>query len=100
MESFKIDSDIIAQIKLLATENGGRKNQLPSGIFKCIFVFQEENFDCGILTGQEQIRPGDQTKISIKFLFPEYLKSRLKIGSKFYLREMNTIGEGEVIEIN
>lgn len=91
---------ILAAVKFLSTDKGGRKGPTPPNIFRCIFEFEGEHFDCALLLGEGKVvSPGTNAKVPIVFLFPQYIKSRLKVGNKFTLRELGTIAEGVIEEI-
>ncbi len=92
--------DIIAKVRLYATEAGGRKGATPSETFGCLFEFEGEKFDCRLLLQEVGfLAPGATAKVPVAFLYPELIKPRLKVGSRFTLWEAPTIGEGVVEEI-
>lgn len=92
--------DIIASLSLYSDSEGGRRLPIRPPIFKCPLEFEGEKFDCGIhLAEGSPLFPGSSASVPITFLFPELIKSRLKVGSRFTLWEMRTIGEGIVQEI-
>ena len=92
--------DIIASIQFLRPEEGGRTKPLSGTVFKCPFEFQNEKFDCGLhLGGDKIIPPGAHITVPITFLFPGYVKPRLRVGSRFTLWERGTIASGIVEEI-
>lgn len=94
----EIKPEIIATVRFLNTDEGGRKGPTPDKSFGCLFSFGEENFDCRLdLSKTGPIEPGQKVSVPIKFLFPEYVKELLKPGSRFYLRELRKIAEGEII---
>ncbi len=69
-------------------------------IFKCPLEFEGEKFDCGLhLEESGPLSPGSEATIPITFLFPELVKPRLQVGSRFTLWEMRTIAEGVVEQI-
>lgn len=92
-----IKPDITAQIRLYSTSQGGRAGATPSDHLGCIFVYQEENFECRILLHEiGAVHTGCDALVPIKFLAPELVKPRLQAGDQFTLREIKTIGEGAV----
>lgn len=92
--------DIIATVQLYATEHGGRKMPTPPDLFRCLFAFEENMFDCALITKESgSIFPGTSTRVPIVFLYKDLIKFRLNVGSKFKLWEMGIIGEGVVNEI-
>jgi hypothetical protein len=93
--------DIIASLRFLSTEEGGRKGPTPPGIFRCLLEFEGAKFDCGLhLEGTGPLAPGVAAVVPITLLFPALIKPRLKVGSRFELREIATIATGVVIEVS
>lgn len=96
----KWDADIIASIRMYPTEAGGRKGPSLPDLFRCLFEFHGDRFDCALLLdGVGPVGPGASIEVPIKFLSPDLIKSRLRIGDRFFLWELRHIGEGEVKEI-
>ena len=92
--------DIVAKVWFYSTEEGGRKGPTPPTIYICPLEFEGEKFDCGLhLERSGPMIPGATGTIPITFLFPELIKPRLKVGSRFTLWEMRTIAEGIVEEV-
>jgi hypothetical protein len=92
--------DIIATVRFLSTDEGGRKSATPSSRFGCIFTFKDKNFDCFLLLNDVgEVMPGDKIRVPIAFLYPELLKHELHVGDCFTLRELRIIAEGQVEEI-
>lgn len=92
--------DIIATVRLYVTDAGGRKGHTPPEVFGCLFTFEGEKFDCRLLLQEVgPLAPGASTKVPVAFLYPELIKPRLKVGSRFTLWEMKAIGDGIVEEI-
>jgi hypothetical protein len=92
--------DSIVRVHFFPTEEGGRKGPTPPKVFRCIFDYEGELFDCGLLLDDSgPLVPGETRIVSLVFLFPQYIKHRLSPGSRFSLREAKPIGEGEVLEI-
>jgi hypothetical protein len=95
-----LEPDIIVSAHFYSEDEGGRKTATPPDRFGCIFTFDGENFDCFLLLENiGAVKPGDLVQVPIKFLHPQLVKSRLRIGSSFILRELRTIAEGQVREI-
>lgn len=92
--------DVIARVRLFPPQHGGRKTPTAPDIFRCIFEFAGEGFDCALLLNEiGALAPGQEATIPIVFLFSEYLKGRLVSGSKFRLWESRYIGEGEILTV-
>jgi hypothetical protein len=91
-------ADAIVSLQLYSEARGGRKSAISDGHL-AIFVYQGKNYECRfLLRGVGPILPGGRARVPIKFLRSD-IKERLKVGSRFTIRELNTIGEG-VIESN
>lgn len=94
------DADILARIKLYSQNEGARELPTPPDRFGCIFKFADENFECLLLlSGIGSLSPGFEGTVPIAFLQPQNIKSNLKIGSYFILREYKIIGTGIVEKI-
>ncbi|MFO1114439.1 MAG: hypothetical protein U1E28_02045 [Beijerinckiaceae bacterium] len=92
--------DIIAVVHFYPSEQGGRKGPTPPRIFRCPLEFEGEKFDCGLhLEEIGAIAPGITATVPITLLFPELLKSRLKVGSQFKLWELGEIADGVVEKV-
>jgi hypothetical protein len=92
--------DIIASIRLYPTEKGGRKGPTPGDIFRCPLQFEDKKFDCALFLEEAgPLIPGASAMVPIMFLFPDLIKPRLKVGSKFTLWDLGEIGSGVVEEI-
>lgn len=92
--------DIIASIHLLSADEGGRKSPLMASMFGCIFEHAGEANDCRLLLeGKGDVWPGQQISVPIKFLSPELVRPRLRVGDPFRLFEGKVIAHGTVEEI-
>lgn len=98
----QIVPDVIAQIFFIPTSEGGRECETPPGAegFNCIFGFGGAFYDCRLLLEEVgPLRPGQEAVVPIAFFFPELIKHQLKVGDKFFLRELRKIADGEIQEI-
>jgi hypothetical protein len=92
--------DVIARVFFFLTSEGGRQGPTPSDSLSCIFGFGGRFYDCRLLLEEVgSLWPGQEAVVPIKFLFPELIKHRLKIGDRFYLRDYRKIAEGEIQEL-
>lgn len=90
--------DVIVDLSLYAA--GGRKGATPDTYLNCILEYQDESFDCRLLLEEVgPLVPGAQARVPLKFLRPDLIKKRLRVGDRFKLREANYIGEGTFDEI-
>lgn len=93
----KMQPDITARIELYPTTAGGRRGKTPPDHLGCIFVFEGQNFECRLLLQETgALKPGAKALVPIRFLSPGSIKTRLKIGDRFELRENRPIGSGLV----
>ena len=96
----KTEPDILAEVHLLATQDGGRKCPTPSDKFGCPVGFEGEYFDMRIdLSEAGSLSPGMTKEVPIRFLWPELILPRLRMGSEFTLWDGKTIGHGRVTKI-
>jgi hypothetical protein len=92
-----ITSDILATVHFYTSDEGGRQTPTPSDKLNCILEFEGEYFDCRLLLNETgPLLPGQEASVPIKFLYPDLIKPKLKLGDKFRLRESKTIAEGVV----
>jgi hypothetical protein len=93
-----IRPDVIVSLELYS--EGGRQEATPLDHLGCIFEYEGENFECRLLLEDVgPLLPGAQAKVPIKFLRPDLIKERLRVGSHFRLRESKNIGEGVIDSI-
>ncbi len=92
--------DIYVSVNFFPTEENGRKSPTDSHMFGAIFMINESKHDCRLLLDKiGPISPGEKKeRVPIKFLCPNLIMPKLKVGSKFYLWDMRNIAEGEVEE--
>ena len=92
--------NILANITLYKTDQGGRKGPTPKDFFTCVLDFNGEKFSCRMYLYQiGSISPGDTVEVPITFTCPELILNRLKIGNKFKIWDGGFKGEGEVLKI-
>ena len=99
---------IVARMRLLSQEEGGRSHPLPSDAFGCPMFFENipelssHGYDCRILLSgiRKPVVPGDEVEeVGILFLSPEEVFAHLRSGARFTLWEGKTIAHGEVLRI-
>jgi len=94
------EPDIIANVTLLSTEQGGRHGATPTSRFGCPCEIQGEMFDGRMdLSAIGSVAPGDRFRVPIRFLRPDLVRPRLRVGFCFSLWEGSTIGYAVVIEL-
>lgn len=93
-----IRPDVIVNLRLYS--EGGRQSATPSDYLGCIFEYEGENFECRLLLEDVgPLLPGGQALVPIKFLRPDLIKERLRVGNHFRLREARIIAEGVIESI-
>jgi hypothetical protein len=100
----KVKPDIIANICLVSKEEGSPRTLPISRAWfglGCPIEYKGHKFDCKILLDENKIdfELGTCRRIPLKFLWPEGIVPRLKIGDSFLLWERGVIGQGTVTEI-
>lgn len=96
----KSDADIVASVRMYPTEAGGRKGPSAPSLFRCLFEFLGHSYDCVLVLDRSgPLSPGSSAVVPVKFLEPGLVKSRLRVGDKFFLRELNRVGEGVITEV-
>ena len=96
------DPDIEAEVRFLATEEGGKRQPCRSG-YRTTHDFGLE----GTLTdalhvfpGVTEVLPGEAVTTRMSFLAPQYLQGRLYLGFRFTVQEANWIvGHGRITRI-
>lgn len=92
--------DLIADVSLYRTEDGGRKGPTPSDFFGCPCLVSQERpvkgYDARLLLGGRPMSPGERRQAGMKFLTPEGAEA-IRSAGKFYLWERGIIGEGQVV---
>jgi len=99
---------MIARIRFLAQEEGGRTQSLPPSTFGCPIFFEDipelsaHGYDCRILLSEinRLIAPGDEVEaVRIVFLSPDEVFAHVRKGTTFSLWEGKVIARGEVVDI-
>ncbi len=97
-----------AKLKLIATEDGGRKTGISSG-YRPNHVFEYNEWNqilqtyIGDIVFDEQtsiIEPGEEKEVTTRFLFSQPIEKYLVTGRKWWIHEgPHRIGEAEIIHI-
>ena len=99
----KFRPHILAEVRLLPTETGGRKEPTPSDIFVCQAGRGGEYFELSMdLSGVGSLSPGATARVPIWFSHPEFILMWIQTGTEFSLRESRDagkIGGGKVLEV-
>ncbi|HMI40804.1 MAG TPA: hypothetical protein VK485_06200 [Sphingomicrobium sp.] len=91
-------ADLIADVTLYKTENGGRKGPAPPG-WGCPTKTSKDSpgWDAWPQLGDEWLQLGEKRRVGFVFLSPEGAETMRRAGS-FYLWELGLIGEAEVVD--
>jgi hypothetical protein len=96
-----ISWDVLAQVDLKKTEEGGRLSATPEKQFRCMAKIGDAFFDCVLLLEElGPIAPGFSGEIPIKFTRFDLVKPKIEIGTVFLMKELREIGSGKVMAIN
>jgi translation elongation factor EF-Tu-like GTPase len=93
--------DVMANVHLLCTHEGGRQSFILSG-YRPHIRFGNELYADGaiIFSDDEKLFPGDTCNVKITFPKPELVKEYLKVGTTFDIHEgPQKIGEGEIVSL-
>lgn len=91
-------ADLIADVTLYDSDNGGRKGAAPPG-WGCptaISTEQLEFYDAWPQLGGEWLQPNETRRVGFVFFSPEGAE-KMKRAEKFYLWEGGFIGEAVVV---
>ena len=99
--------EVKSKLKLVSTEEGGRKTAITSG-YRPGHVFEYE--DSGIVKyafigdiqfkDLETLEPGNEAIVTVRFLTQQPIEQYLQIGKVWWIHEgQNMIGEAEIISI-
>lgn len=92
--------DVLARIRLLKTEEGGRTSFVCSG-YRPTFRFGHLYTD-GALTflGHQEVYPGDACEVQLTLTNPDYVREYLVVGACFDIMEgPRKIGDGTLLSI-
>ncbi len=91
--------DIVADVMLYATDDGGRRQPILPG-YGCVCVASKSEpprgYDALFLLGNNSLLPGQRRKLGMVFLTPEGADA-MRAAGNFYLWEAGFIGEATVI---
>ena len=96
------ETDFIAQLTYLTTEEGGRTGVFISGYRPQVKFPFSKQMTSGqqILLDKEMVFPGESVKVELALMAPITFKHQLSIGQEFEVREgARIVGRGEILEI-
>jgi len=98
------EPDLIADVTLYSTADGGRKGPLRGDLhewFGCPCKLQksdEQAWDCRFLIKGLVIQPGETRRLGVVFLSREIALPMFVGAGRFYLWEGRIVGEAEVVQ--
>lgn len=96
----KFAPHILAQVRLLPTEAGGRNGPTPPDVFVCRMGSGGDYFEMLMdLSGIGSLFPGSTAQVPIRFSHPEYINPLIQVGAVFSLNEVGKIGGGKVLKV-
>jgi hypothetical protein len=96
----ELTPDVVATLRLVPSDKGGRHSPIMASGFGCLFEHDGNVNDCRLLLeGTGDVWPGQQLTVPIKFLRPDLVRSRLRVGDSFRLFEGKVIAHGVIDEI-
>ena len=96
----KFAPHILAEVRLLPTDAGGRKGPTPADVFVCRMGNGGEYFEMLMdLSAIGSLSPGSTARVPIRFSRPEYINPLIQVGTEFSLNEVGKIGGGKVLEV-
>ena len=93
--------EISAEIFLLPTVSGGRREPLPEGEYRGVFgASEEEYFSVRFHVPQSGgLAAGQTSKFDVQFLAPEAALPHFPVGKEFAVWEGKVIGLGKVLAV-
>ena len=94
--------DFIARVRLLTTEEGGRKGFAVSG-YRPAFKLPDQTEMTSAeqkFRGTDQVQPGQEVISEIRIIWIEAFEKKLSVGTDFELREgPRIVAKGQIIEV-
>jgi hypothetical protein len=95
-----VKPDAMIDVRFRTTDEGGRETPISGGNFyACPLFIDGEGFDCRIFLQNNRIELGEWYRLPVKFLYPEYVKSKLLPGKTIILWEGKDIADGRIAEV-
>ncbi len=91
--------ELVADLRLYSTEEGGRKSPIPPG-WGCPCSAERntnEAWDGFPILGEQEMRPGEARRVGFVFLSGEAAALLFRRAGSFYLWEGRFIGEATVV---
>jgi hypothetical protein len=96
----KIKPEIVAELFLSNTVDGGRSGPIRKGEYRGVVGVQVGCFSvCFDVEDEDGVEPGESTKVGIQFLAPYAALRHFPVDSEFTLWEGREIGKGKVLQV-
>jgi len=92
-----MNRDATIVLRLLRTDEGGRKGPILPGILRGMMTFdgtQCHDFRARI---DEDLYPGEARELDVAFLCPDLVAPKIVVGTPFVLMEGRPIGHGHML---
>lgn len=95
-----VTPEIIVEITLLPTQEGGRQGAILQGEYRGVLGVGTENFSVRFFVPVEPgLNPGETSRFGVQFLFPKMALPYFPVGTLFTVWEGGIIGQGQVLEV-
>lgn len=95
------EPQVIANIRLYPSEQGGRASAILAPHFTCPMEIAGELFTCRLYLAEAgRIDPGSEATVPIRFLAPELVSDKLEPGLSFRLWDGKYFADGTVLKSN
>jgi hypothetical protein len=95
-----VEPQLIVDVTLYPTVQGGRAGSTPAGWFGCPCKVNKDDvagWDCRILLDGNAMTPGETRRVGMMFLSGEETAARFRAAGTFYLWELRIVGEARVV---
>lgn len=90
-------AQILASIRFMRAEDGGRASPLPTGRIGYILEVSGQNFSCWLVNEKGiPVEPGAMAQLEVVLAAPELAMPLLKEGSSFILKDYRKVASGVV----
>ena len=99
--SVPITPEIIVEVTLSPTEEGGRLNSITSGVYRGLLSVASGSFSVRwFVPTSTSLAPGGRSgTFGVQFLVPEAALPNFPVGASFSVWEESDIGSGVVLEV-
>lgn len=92
--------EIVAEIFLLPSEEGGRKGPIRKGEYRGVLGVGDDHFSFRtVVPFADGFQLGQTARLGVQFLVPEAALEHFRVGTAFTVWEAGAIGHGTVLEV-